>query len=116
MNYGVEPPEVVKFEKEIDLIRAGKYSKRSSCHHATPLTLIDAALPDAGKDEIDAQIRAYCTKHNLPMPEKIKRGEYKFTDKCAAHVRLIRGQPIGARARAGGGPALPACLASPRSG
>jgi hypothetical protein len=30
----------------------------------------------------------------MPMPDKLKRGEYKFNEETIAHVRLIRGYPL----------------------
>jgi len=79
VKYGLEPPQVVKYEHEIEDILSGKRQ------------LVD---PGLSKDEIHQAVQAYCNARNLPCPERILFGEYRFNPNTTAHVRVIRGEPL----------------------
>jgi hypothetical protein len=55
VSYGIEPPEVVKFEKEIDLIKAGKFGKFS--HRLGPVSFRPHQQPSCRSARRDDQGR-----------------------------------------------------------
>jgi len=78
-QYGIEPPEVVKLEKEIDALKKGGDAAEGDLTSQKELEAVEALMVE------------YCEKQNLPKPLMLKLGEYQFNKDTVAHVRCVRG-------------------------
>lgn len=92
-NYGIEPPKLIKLEKEIDDEIAAEEEKKPELK---PIRK-EKKVPKAAS--IDAEVARLAAKYNVRI-EKIKEGRYVVDGKINIFVRILRNHVM---VRVGGG-------------
>lgn len=92
-NYGIEPPKLVKLEKEIDDEIAAEEEKKPELKPIRKEKKVSKAA------SIDAEVARLAAKYNVRI-EKIKEGRYVVDGKINIFVRILRNHVM---VRVGGG-------------
>ncbi|KAJ7379266.1 1,3-beta-glucanosyltransferase [Desmophyllum pertusum] len=92
-DYGIEPPKLIKLEKEIDDEIAAEEEKKPDLKPAKKEKKISKAT------SIDAEVARLAAKYNVRI-ERIKEGRYIVDGKINIFVRILRNHVM---VRVGGG-------------
>lgn len=92
-DYGIEPPKLIKLEKEIDDEIAAEEQKKPDLKPARKEKKVSKAT------NIDAEVARLAAKYNVRI-EKIKEGRYIVDGKINIFVRILRNHVM---VRVGGG-------------
>lgn len=98
-KYGVEPPNLIKLEQEIERIRQEAAASQKLADESGQVSVEGTKAGeeegDEGEDVVALCVLEYCTANGVTNPpQRLRRGEYKFPDGSVGFIRVVRGTPL----------------------